>query len=130
VSYTDDDRLAPWLEPSRLLLYIQVADPYRLTEEEVRWGDEVTTRRIKQPFRKDEYRLEIDGQPCPLQEAYNGVYPYMERTFLGIYSDISSLEPGVDHKVRVTLPGGLKPGQFQGIFVEHVEDEYTETIIK
>ncbi|HDR90018.1 MAG TPA: hypothetical protein ENN63_10395 [Bacteroidetes bacterium] len=130
VSYTDDDRLAPWLEPSRLLLYIQVADPYRLTEEEVRWGDEVMTRRIKKPFRKDEYRLEIDGKPFPLQEAYNGVYPYMERTFLGIYSDISSLEPGVDHKVRVTLPEGLKPGQFQGIFVEHVEDEYTETIIK
>ncbi len=126
VRYTDDDRRAPWLEPSRLLLYIHVADPYRVTEEEVRRGDEVTTQRIKKPVPMDEYRLEIDGRPYPLKEAYNGVYPYMERTYLGVYADISSLEPGMDHSVRVALPARLKPGQFQGVFVEHVEDEYTQ----
>ena len=31
------------------------------------------------------------------------------------------------HKT-VTLPEGLKPGQFQGVFFEHVEDQFTGEI--
>jgi|TARA_B100000959_G_scaffold286682_1_gene366482 hypothetical protein len=30
------------------------------------------------------------------------------------------------HRIKVTLPEGLKPGQFQGLFFEHVETESPE----
>jgi len=128
VNYTEDDKLAPWLEPSRLLLYIQVADPYREVEEE-RWENDATKRRVKRPIGRDEYQLEIDGQPYQLQEAYNGVYPYMERTYLGVYADISSLKPDIEHRIKVKLPSGLEAGQFQGIFIDHVENEYSGIIM-
>jgi hypothetical protein len=123
IMYSDDDKLAPWLAPSRLLLYIQIADPYR----EVKSKNEGTNNIIvhPEPIRKSEYSLFIDGKPFELKEAYNGVYPNVERSYLGVYADISSLKPDVLHKIEVKLPGGLEPGQFQGVFVDHVENEFT-----
>ena len=125
VPYTYDDKKAPWLAPSRLLLYIQVAEPYRKMEQQFPRGEDTITRMVDKPIRKDEYGLQIDGKPFPIHEAYNGVYPYIERSNLGIFADISDLEPGMEHTIRVKLPENLRPGQFQGLFIEHVENEYT-----
>jgi len=74
-------------------------------------------------------KIEIDGQPVDVQEGYNGVYPYVTRTCMGMYADVSHLEPDVPHRVKVTLPDGLRPGQFQGLFFEHVENEYTRELL-
>jgi len=31
----------------------------------------------------------------------------------------------VKHAIKVTLPDGPEPGRFQGLFFEHVENEFT-----
>lgn len=121
VTYSKDDKIAPWLDPSRLLLYVQIAQPYRNIEE-LR-GNEKVSRQV--PIRKVEYSITIDGKPFEVNEAYNGVYPTVERSNLGVFADISSLKPGVSHQISIKLPSGLKPGQFQGLFIDHVEDELT-----
>jgi hypothetical protein len=123
ISYSDDDKLAPWLAPSRLLLYIQIADPYK--DVKVQADNKRDSIVRKEPMRKSAYSLTIDGKSVELQEAYNGVYPSVERTYLGVYADISLLKPGVPYKVVVKLPVGLQAGQFQGLFIDHVEDEFT-----
>ncbi len=128
VSYTDDDLVAPWAGPSRLLLYVQIAEPYRDTV--ITWSDGKNLHHDnrKAPIRATDLRLEIDGKKADLREAYNGVYPFVERTNLGYFVDISGLTPDVEHKLHLVLPKGLKPGQYQGIFVEHVEGEMTEQL--
>lgn len=124
VPYSEDDKIAPWLDPSRLLLYIQIAQPYK-TVETLR-GTEKITRQA--PIRKSEYSVIIDGRSFEVNESYNGVYPTVERSNLGVFVDISLLEPGVPHKINVKLPSGLKNGQFQGLFIDHIEDEFTKEI--
>lgn len=121
VNYTADDKVAPWIDCSRLLLFVQIAEPYVKTQE--------TDRRTPgTPFSKDQVKIEIDGKPVEVLEGYNGVYPYVPRSCMGMYADVSRLEPDVRHGVKVTLPEGLRPGQFQGLFFEHVENEYTKEI--
>jgi hypothetical protein len=122
VDYTEDDLIAPWLDPSRLLLYVQIAEPYR--------DKLVGTEKRKAPIRVDGIKLEIDGRPVVLKEAYNGVYPYVERTNLGFFADISHLPADVPHRIRLTLPDDLRPGQFQGIFIDHVVNEYTTELVR
>jgi hypothetical protein len=46
-------------------------------------------------------------------------------TFTGFYVDVSTLQSDREYEVEVRLPAGLKPGQFQGLFFENVETEYT-----
>ena len=121
ITYSEDDKIAPWLAPSRLLLYVQIAQPYRNIEKQT--GNNKIVRQV--PIRKSEYSVKIDGKPYELNEAYNGVYPTVERSNLGIFVDISSLKPGIVHKINIKLPTGLKPGQFQGLFIDHIEDEFT-----
>jgi hypothetical protein len=94
-------------------LFVQIAEPYSQRAE---------------PYRKDQVGIQIDGKPVDVQEGYNGVYPYVTRTCMGMYADVSHLEPDVRHRVKVTLPEGLRPGQFQGLFFEHVENEYTKQL--
>lgn len=77
------------------------------------------------PIRKEEYAVEINGKAFDVKDAYNGVYPTVSRSHPGMFAGISSLEPDVEHTIMVKLTAGLKPGQFQGLFIEHVEDEYT-----
>ena len=50
-------------------------------------------------------------------------------TFTGFYADLSDLRPGREYEVEVRLPANLKPGQFQGLFFENVETEYTDELI-
>ena len=122
VTYTEDDLIAPWLDPSRLLLYVQIAEPY--------FEKLVGTETRKIPIRASELKLEIDGKPIILKEAYNGVYPYVERSSLGFFTDISGLSSDKSYQIKLTLPKGLKPGQFQGIFLDHIVNEYTTAIKK
>ena len=104
VKYTAEELLATWRGSDRLLLFIQIADP------------------------KDDWpvALKIDGQPVEVIKAYGDVFPLgRERTFHGFYVDISKLTADTAHKVEVELPDGLQPGQFQGLFLENVESEFT-----
>jgi hypothetical protein len=128
VPYTDDDRVAPWVDNARLLLFAQIAEPYADKEfTDQRDGKDIKTMR-NVPYRKEDVKIEIDGKPVEVREGYNGVYPYVTRTSMGMYADISHLKPDTDYRVKVTLPEGLRTGQFQGLFFEHVENEYTEEI--
>jgi len=106
IPYTEDDLLATWLGPHRLLLFVNVADP---TE-------------------KMNVALKLDGKPVELKRAYSSVYPEaVTRTFVGWYADVSSLTPDQPHSFEVELPT-LEPGQFQGLFLENVEAEFTKEL--
>ena len=73
--------------------------------------------------------MKINGQPVEVKRAYSDVFPLgRERTFTGFYADVSDLKPETRYEVEVTLPDGLQPGQFQGLFFENVEAEYTTNI--
>jgi hypothetical protein len=109
IPYTAEDLLATWRGPGRLLLFIQIADPND------RW----------------DVGLKIDGKPIDLKRAYGDVYPLgRERTFAGFYADVSNITPEVHHAFEVSLPDGLQPGQFQGLFFENVEAESTREIAR
>jgi hypothetical protein len=49
------------------------------------------------------------------------------RNFTGFYADVTKIGPGIHH-LDLELPTGLKPGQYQGIFFENVETEYTAPV--
>ncbi|MGA2864435.1 MAG: hypothetical protein ABSF95_08095 [Verrucomicrobiota bacterium] len=109
VHYTDQERLAPWLNSDRLLLFINVAEP----DDEKMIG--VT--------------LKVDGKPLPVKPAYSAIVRNNpQNTFLGWYADLSSLQPEVKHLFEVQLPK-LDPGQFQGLFLDTLEAESTPEIV-
>ena len=130
VTCTEDDLVAPWMGPWRLLLFAQIADPYLSKEVTQKRGDEEVKVTRREVIRKEGVKIEIDGKPVEVKEGYNGVYPYVGRSCMGMYAEITDLAPDVEHTVKVTLPEGLAPGQFQGLFFEHVEDEFTATVSK
>jgi hypothetical protein len=101
IPWTEADSLVTWLVPERLLLFVQIAEPDDSLDVEMR----------------------IDGVPVELRKAWSAVRP-APRTFTGWYADVSSLEPDREHRVELSLPP-LRPGQFQGLFFENVETEYT-----
>lgn len=105
IPWTDEDRRSTWLDPARLLLFVQLAEP------DDRW----------------QASLKIDGQPVDLKKAYASVRAN-RRNFTGFYADVSALAPDKEHKLELTLPAGLKPGQYQGVFFENVETEYTPAV--
>src|SRR5262249_10597261 len=102
IPWTEDDLRSTWLAPERLLLFVQFAEP------DDRWTA----------------TLKIDGQPVELKKAYASVR-VNRRNFVGFYADVSTLTPDVEHRLELETPTGLKPGQFQGVFFENVETEYT-----
>ena len=109
VPYTEEELLATWRGSDRLLLFIQIADPNDT------W----------------EVGLKIDGQPVEVKKAYSDVFPLgRERTFTGFYVDVSKLSPEAPHRLEVALPAGLQPGQFQGLFLENVETEFTTELAR
>ena len=106
VSYTVDDLVATWLGSHRLLLFVQIAEP-----------DETM-----------EVTMSLNGQPLEVKKAYNSIYGHSpQRTFLGFYADISDLKPDTEYSLEIDLPS-LAPGQFQGLFFENIETEYTAQI--
>jgi len=102
IEWTDEDRRSTWLDPGRLLLFVQIAEP------DDRW----------------EAALKIDGAPVELRKAYASVRAN-RRNFTGFYADISALSADQEHRLELVLPAGLKAGQYQGVFFENVETEWT-----
>ena len=83
---------------------------------------------IADPKNEMEVSMKIDGKPVEVKKAYSSVYNRgVARTFVGFYADVSGLEPSRQHQVEVSLPE-LEPGQFQGLFFDTVEPEYTDKI--
>lgn len=108
VPYTADDLLATWLGSDRLLFFVQIADP------DDKWS----------------VGLKLNGQPVELRKAYSDVYPLgRERTFTGFYADLSALKPDTPYEAEVQLPEKRQPGQFQGLFFENVEAEWTTELV-
>ena len=105
IPWTAEDFRTTWLVPERLLLFVQIAEP------DDRW----------------EARLTIDGRTVDLRKAYTAVR-VARRTFVGFYADLSLLSPDREYSFELELPA-LRPGQFQGLFFENVETEYTERIL-
>ena len=105
IPWTAEDARSTWLEPERLLLYVQFAEP------DDRWT----------------VSLKVDGKPVELKKAYASVRAN-RRNFTGFYADVSDLAPDVEHRLEVSLPEGLKAGQYQGVFFENVETEWTGTL--
>jgi hypothetical protein len=102
IPWTEEDYRSTWLVPERLLLYVQLAEP------DDRWNAS----------------LKIDGNPVELTKAYASVRAN-RRNFVGFYADVLKLAADTDHTLELQLPGGLKPGQYQGTFFENIETEYT-----
>ncbi len=108
VPYTEEELLATWRGSDRLLLYVHIADP------DDKWN----------------VGLKLDGQPVDVKKAYSDVFPLgRERTFTGFYADLSHLKPDTRYTIEATLPEGLQPGQFQGLFLENVEAAFTSDIV-
>jgi hypothetical protein len=103
IPWTSDDLRSTWLAPERLLLYAQLVEP------DEHWNAS----------------LKIDGVQVDLVKAFASVRSGVKQNFVGFYADVSAISPDQDHKIELQLPTGLKPGQFQGIFIENVESEYT-----
>jgi hypothetical protein len=62
--------------------------------------------------------------------AYSSIYrSNPEHRCLGEYANVSWLKPGKAYSIEVTLPG-LEAGRFQGLFLENIESEYTDRIVK
>jgi hypothetical protein len=73
--------------------------------------------------------LKVDGESIPVKPAYTAIVrSNPKNTFTGWYADVSSLKPDVKHTFEVELPK-LAPGQFQGLFLDTVEAEYTDAIV-
>ena len=106
IPWTAEDYRTTWLAPQRLLLFVQIAEP------DDRW----------------QARMTIDGREVALQKAYSSVRR-VPRDFTGFYADVSLLAAGVPHTVALNLPR-LRPGQFQGLFFENVEPQYTDVIVR
>jgi hypothetical protein len=107
IPWTAEDLRSTWLAPERLLLFVQLAEP------DDRWSAS----------------LKIDGAAVELVKAYASVR-VSRRNFVGFYADVSKLAADVEHKLELELPKGLRPGQFQGLFFENIETEYTSEIVK
>jgi hypothetical protein len=105
IPWTAEDRQTTWLVPERLLLFVQIAEP----------SDKMAVK------------LKLDGKDFPLEKAYASVRKHGP-SFVGFYADVSRLEPDREYKVELSLPA-LKPGQFQGLFVDNVETEHTSEIL-
>jgi hypothetical protein len=93
-----------WLAPERLLLYVHIAEP----------DDKMSVS------------LKIDGAPVELQRAYSTIRVHAP-SFVGFYADVSNLAPDKEHQLELALPK-LAPGQFQGVFFDNVENEFTDAL--
>lgn len=104
IPWTEEDYITPYLVPERLLLFVQMAEP----KEEMAVS------------------LRINGEERNLTPAWSSVRRH-ERCFLGWYADVSDLDPEKEYSLALTLPE-IAPGQFQGLFVENIETEYTSDV--
>jgi len=104
IPWTKDDYRATWLAPERLLLYLQIAEP----EDSLK------------------PQITIDGRSATFMKAYSSIRVH-PASFVGFYLDLSQIQPDAEHKIVLSVPG-LENGQFQGLFFDNVEAEYTDAI--
>ena len=108
VDYTEEERAAVWLNSDRLLLFVNVGEP-----------DDQNMKVVT---------LKVDGQSVSLKPACTAIVRNNPKnTFTGWYADLSDVRPGVDHTFEVELPK-LAAGEFQGLFLDTVEAEYTSEV--
>jgi hypothetical protein len=81
---------------------------------------------IAEPDPSLEVRLSVNGRQVELRKAYSAIR-VAPRTFVGFYADLSLLEAGREYLVELDVPA-LRPGQWQGVFFENIETEYTTEI--
>ena len=103
IPWTAKDRIATWLDPTRLLGYIAIANP--------------------QDNLLADINLTIDNVPLQVKRSYNSRGLNHSRTFLGYYFDATELTVDTEHALAMTLPK-LSPGAFTGIFWQNVETIY------
>ncbi len=101
IPWTADDYATTWLAPERLLLFLQAAEA----------TDSMAAR------------LTIDGKPVEVKRAYTSTRVHPE-AFVGLYADLSRMEPDVPHTLILTL-SGVEAGSFQGAFFDNVEPQFT-----
>jgi hypothetical protein len=104
IPWTAEDLQTTWLAPERLLLYVHIAEP----------DDKMGVS------------LKIDGAPVELQRAYSSIRVHAP-SFVGFYADVSNLTADKEHRLELALPK-LAPGQFQGVFFDNVETEFTDAL--
>ena len=76
-----------------------------------------------------------ESKTVPVSKSFNsrGVAG-RTNTFLGFYVDLDplvedgSLKLDTNHSLDLDLPVGLAAGQFQGVFLENLETEYTAQV--
>ena len=68
----------------------------------------------------------LDGQSLPLTRGYTSTRVHSP-SFVGFYADLSKIAPDTQHSFTLNLPQ-LKPGQFQGVFFDNVEPQFTEEL--
>ena len=104
IQWTPDDYQTTWLVPSRLLLFVQFAEP----------NDAMNVS------------MTLDGSPVTLTKAYSSVRA-SGPSFVGFYADVSKVQPDITHTVMLQTPPEAGD-RFQGLFFDNVEAEVTEQI--
>ncbi len=104
IPWTTDDYATTWLAPERLLLFLQAAEA----------RDRMSAK------------LTIDGQPIEVKRAYTSTRVHPE-AFVGLYADLSRMEPDMTHSLKLTL-SGIEPEKFQGAFFDNVEPQFTTEV--
>ena len=104
IPWTSKDYETTWLAPERLLLFIQIAEANDAMQ----------------------VSATLDGKPLPLTRAYSSTRVHAP-SFVGFYVDLSKIAPDTQHSFALNLPQ-LKPGQFQGVFFDNVESQFTEEL--
>jgi hypothetical protein len=104
IAWRPEDYRTTWLVPSRLLLFVQFAEPN-------------DTMRVT---------LTVDNKNVRLSKAYSSVRAHAA-SFVGFYADLSAIKPDVTHTVRLQIPADNSQ-QFQGVFFENVEPEQTDRL--
>jgi len=105
IPWTPDDYNTTWLAPERLLLFLQFADG----------SDTIPVSGS------------LDDHPLKLEPAYSSIRIHAA-SFIGLYSDLSTIAPDKQHKLVLRLPVALQD-KLQGVFFDNVESQFTEDIV-
>ena len=106
IPWTREDYETTWLAPERLLLFVQIAEANDAMQ----------------------VSATLDGKPLSLTRAYSSTRVHAP-SFVGFYADLSKVAPDTQHDFSLHLPQ-LKPGQFQGVFFDNVESQFTEELAR
>ena len=122
IPYDEDEILATWNAPHRMLMFVNIADPTDAMAVSMKIDPSTLSAGSGQA------RSGQAGKPAEVTKAYSSVYPWgAKRTFVGFYADVSALKPDRQYKVELGLPE-LKCGQFQGLFFDNIEPEHTDKL--